>query len=225
MSILSLLRNSAAFSELDDTEMSELAEVASLRSIRKGGLLFLEDDHATGFFVLVSGAVRIYKSAPDGREYTLHRIRPGQMFAEAAIFKGGKYPASCIAVDDSEVAFFPKEAFLSLLKKYPQIALKIMSGLSAWLREFTIKLEALSLKDVPSRLAQYLLQQAEKHNHGRFELHSSKTELAYELGTVIETLSRSLRKLKDSSIIREDGKFIEIIDEDRLKILASGEKA
>ena len=100
-----------------------------------------------------------------------------------------------------------------------------MSGLSAWLREFTIKLEALSLKDVPSRLAQYLLQQAEKHNHGRFELHASKTELAYELGTVIETLSRSLRKLKDSSIIREDGKFIEIIDEDRLKILASGEKA
>jgi CRP/FNR family transcriptional regulator len=205
------------FAELSDEEMDKLAQIVTFTNLPKSGLLFLEGDHAGAFFVLLSGSVRIFKSSSEGREYTLHRIVPGQMFAEAAIFKGDTYPASCMALADSEVAVFPKEQTLQLVKAYPQIAFKIMGGLAAWLREFTMKLEALSLKEVPARLASYILRQVERTGEKSFDLPTTKTELATELGTISETLSRSMRKLKEAGIIETEGRNIRVLDLTRLK--------
>ncbi len=187
-------------------------------------MLFLDGDTATGFFVLLDGQVRIFKSAPDGREYTLHVIEPGQMFAEAAIFRGDTFPASCQALVDSEVVHFPKREFVELVTHYPQIALKIIARLSTWLREFTHKLENLSLREVPARLAWYLLRQRRIQGIDQFRLPTSKSELAKELGTIPETLSRSLRKLKTACLIAEVGDRVEIRDPEALAELASGEK-
>ena len=111
-----------------------------------------------------------------------------------------------------------------MLKKYPNVALKIMSGLSAWLREFNEQLEALSLKEVPARLATYLLRQAQKEECDHFVLPTSKTQLATELGTISETLSRCLRRLKDAGLIREEGKTLRLLDQERLQAVAEGEK-
>ena len=158
---IELLQQSALFSELDGEEIRALREIVSYRELERGQILFFEGDPAAGFFVLLSGSMRIYKSSAEGREFTLHRIAPGQMFAEAAIFKGRAYPANCIALEASVVAFFPKTDFVNLVKQTPTIALKIIGGLSAWLREFTIKIENLSLKDVPARLATFLLSQVQ----------------------------------------------------------------
>lgn len=110
------LKESPLFAELDEQEIRALSAIVSYRSIARNSVLFLEGDPATGFFVLLSGSVRIYKSSTEGKEYTLHRIRPGQMFAEAAIFRGAGFPANCIATEDSEVAFLPKAGFIQLLQ-------------------------------------------------------------------------------------------------------------
>jgi len=224
MNSLELLNKCTLFSELDNDEIEELNNIARIRNVNKKSVLFLEGDPATGFFLLLSGSVRIYKSSPEGKEYTLHLIRPGHVFAEAAIFKGKGYPANCVALEDSVVAFFPKNEFIQLLKTSPQIALKIIGSLSAWLRDFTLMIEELSLKEVPARLASYLLSEYEKSGNQGFDLTISKTQLATRIGTISETLSRTLRKFRDAKIIIVTGKKIEILNPISLESIADGEK-
>ncbi len=219
-----LLKDAVIFRELDSEEFKAMEEITQLRHVDGDAMLFFEGDPANGFFVLLSGRMRIYKSTADGKEFTLHQITPGQVFAEAAIFRGNTYPANCMAMEDSEVAFIPKDQFIRLITKYPNISLKIIGSLSRWLREFAAKLEDLSLKEVPARLATYLLRQRQRLKSDSFELDITKAELASELATISETLSRSLKKLKDLEVIAVDGKRITILDSDHLDSIAAGEK-
>jgi len=212
------------FAELANDELEALSRISSVRHIPKESLLFMQGDQALGFFVLLSGSARIYKSSPEGKEYTLHIIRPGQMFAEAAIFGAATYPADCIALEDSEIAFFPKSEFMQLIAEYPELSIKMIVSLSAWLREFSQKLEDLSLREIPARLASYLLEQAELAGSESFDLTVSKTQLASHLGTIIETLSRNLKKLRERGIIEVEGKRISILDRSGLENVADGEK-
>jgi CRP-like cAMP-binding protein len=219
-----LLRKTYLGRELNGEELAALAGIVSVRRPKRGEILFLENDPADGFFVLLAGRVRIYKSSPDGKEYTLHLIRSGEMFAEAAIFKGGTFPANGVAEEDSVVAFFPKDRFVRLLVEYPSISLKMIGSLSAFVREFNRQIEDLSLKEVPARLAAHLLRAAEKAGGPTFELEISKAELARSLGTISETLSRSFKKMRDQGIIQVDGGSITILDPTRLGTLAEGGK-
>ena len=218
------LSQTKLFAELSEDELGALSNIVSIRAITKGAVLFLEGDRSTGFFILLTGGVRIYKSSPDGREYTIHHVKPGQMFAEAAIFRGSGFPANCSATHDSEVAFVPKKEFVALLQQSPTIALKIIGTLSAWLRDFTRQVEDLSLKEVPARLAAYLLSLSDSQGRVKIVLPTSKTELANSLGTISETLSRNFRKIKDIGAIDLDGKAVTIVDRDRLQAIADGEK-
>ncbi len=223
MDTLIRLRGSALFSELDETELAQLAKIVTVRKLPANAMLFFESDPATGFFILLSGQVRIFKAAPDGKEYTLHHIDPGQMFAEAAIFKGDTFPANCQALKDSEVLHVPKVEFIQLLSAHPGIAIKMIGRLSAWLREFTLKLESLSLKEVPARLAAYVLHHIADDSDS-FTIETSKSALASELGTISETLSRAFRKMSDSGVIAVQGNSIRILDRNRLEDIADGEK-
>jgi len=210
------LRSSHLGAGLNEEELGAIGAIARTRTLRKGNLLFVEGDPASGFFVLLSGKLRIYKATAAGREYTIHQIRPGQMFAEVAIFHGGRYPANCIALEDSTVAFFPKDRFVGLIKKSPQISLKIIGSLAAFLRDYNQQVENLSLKEVPSRLATHLIAEAGRAGSNVILLDYTKTELARRLGTISETLSRSLRKLKDLGIIEVEHNKITILDLGRL---------
>ncbi len=201
-----------------------LAEIVFIRTIDKGEILFFQGDPANGFYTLLSGLIRIYKSSPEGKEYTLHTIRPGQMFAEAAIFGGNKFPANCIALEESNVAFFEKDRFINLIVNSPHISLKMISALSGFVRDFNRQIENLSLKAVSARLALFLLNQTETTGKNNIVLDISKSELANSLGTISETLSRNFRKLKELAIIEMDGKNISILDFDKLRAISEGEK-
>ncbi len=216
------LRRSQLFSGLSDREAGALSSIAQVKTVGNRQLLFLEGDRATGFFILLSGSIRIFRSSRDGLEYTLHRIRPGQMFAEAAIFEQGTFPASAVATEESRVLYIPRDPFFALIRSSPEIAVKIMGALSAWLRDFADKLESLSMKGVLARLAEYLLHLGKDSGSWRFVLPTTKTEIARELGTVSETLSRSLRKLQDQGVIFVEGPEIRITDPKRLRMIAEG---
>ncbi|PKK83613.1 MAG: transcriptional regulator [candidate division Zixibacteria bacterium HGW-Zixibacteria-1] len=219
-----LLGKTYLCSGFEAEELHEFAAIARFMEIDKDKIIFFEGDPAEGFYVLLSGRVRIYKASPDGKEYTIHIIKPGQLFAEAAIFKGHEYPANCATVENSSVAYFPKDAFLNLLKKYPEISLKIIGSLASFVRDFNRQVEELSLKEVPARLASYLLNLAEQKGSNSVYLDSTKTELANRLGTISETLSRNLKKLSDLGVISVNGREISIIDKNRLNNIADGEK-
>jgi len=224
MDVRHLLHGCYLFKELDGPELNALTAIVSAKRVNKGDVLFLQGDEATGFFILLLGRVRIYKVSLEGKEYTLHLINPGGMFAEAAIFKGTTFPANCSAVEDSIVAFLPKKAFLQLLGTSPGISLKMIGALSAFVREFNQQLADLSLREVPARLASYLLAQSETSSTGMVTLDITKSELASTLGTISETLSRNLKKLRELGVVEVDGKEITVLDPDRLRPVAYGEK-
>jgi CRP/FNR family transcriptional regulator, dissimilatory nitrate respiration regulator len=224
MDLAQHLRNCSLCRGLDEQELSALTDIASFKHLAKGEILFLEGDPAFGFFILLDGRVRIFKSSPEGKEYTLHSIGPGQMFAEVAIFRGKGFPANCVASEDSSVAFLPKEEFTQMLANSPQMSLKMIVALASFVREYNQKVEDLSLREVPARLAVFLLQQATDHKASTFELATSKTELATSLGTISETLSRNFRKLAEAGAIQIQGDLVTILDVTRLQEIADGDK-
>jgi CRP-like cAMP-binding protein len=224
MDISKYVKSSSLFAGLDAREVEALLEVVSERKLKKGQIIFMDGDSATGFYVLFEGKVRIYKSNPEGKEYTIHIINPGQLFAEVAIFEGKHFPADCMAMEDSVVGFFAKDKFLHLIERHPKISLKIIASLSRFLRDYNRMVEELALKEVSSRLARYILEKTDGRLKRVIVLNVNKTELAKTLGTISETLSRNLKKLKDLDVISVQGQEITIHDFDRLESIASGEK-
>ncbi|SYZ71835.1 Transcriptional regulator, Crp/Fnr family [Candidatus Zixiibacteriota bacterium] len=224
MATVDLLKSCFLCSGLDNDELRAVHNIISIKRLSRGESLFLEGDPASGFYILLAGRVRVYKSSPDGKEFTIHQIAPGQLFAEAAVFRGNKFPASCDALENSTVAFLPKEAFTQLIKESPQISLKIIAAQAGFLREFNLKVEELTLKEVPSRIAAYLLRESQKKKNLEITLDISKAELARTLGTISETLSRNLKKLREIGAIKVSGKKITILEPDELQSIADGKK-
>lgn len=219
MELRAQIRSCPLFAGLTDEDLDQLLGICRQREHDKGELLFAEGEAAAGFYVVADGRVKIYKLSPEGKERILHIVHPGGTFAEAAIFGNGLYPAYAEPLVRSRLIFFPKSEFLNLLANHVKIAINMIAGLSRFLRQFAGQIEELTFKDVPSRLAQYLLELGGDAKP-QIDLPISKTQLASRLGTVSETLSRTFRKLSDEGIIRVSGKTIAILDVDRLIDLA-----
>lgn len=225
--IREILKRCPLFSGLTDSEIGQVEAIGMKKSYRKGEMIFSEGKEAAGFFVNISGRGKGYKLSSDGREQILHIISPTEAFAEAALFVGSTYPAFAESLIQTRLIYFPKERFLGLIRENPQLSLNMIAGLSSWLRRFVDLIEEVSLKDVSARVSKYLLDLSiesgrEEQGAIAFELEVSKAQLAARLGTVSETLSRVLRKLRDRNIIRVQGKKIVIFDKNALEEISSG---
>ncbi|OHB25115.1 MAG: hypothetical protein A2X84_11455 [Desulfuromonadaceae bacterium GWC2_58_13] len=207
------------FAGVTDADLDQLCRIGKMRETARGELLFSDGEVAEGFYIVATGKVKVYKLSPEGKERILHIVHPGGTFAEAAIFGSGMYPAYAQPLETSHLVFFPKREFLSLLREHSQISINMIAGLSRFLRQFATQIEELTFKDVPARLARYLLELAGDEAE-LVELPISKSQLASKLGTVSETLSRTLRKLADDAIIEVRGKVIVFLDRDRLEDLS-----
>ncbi len=219
MNYRQILKYSPLFGGLSDENLDALMEIARVKEHPRGELLFSEGEKAEGFFVVLDGKVKVYKLSPEGKERILHIIHPGGTFAEAAIFGDGLYPAYAEPLQSSKLIFLPKDGFLGLLRDNSQISINMIAGLSKFLRQFANQIEDLTFKDVPSRLARYLMELS-RGKQQVVDLPISKSQLASNLGTVSETLSRTLRKLSEDDLITVSGKTFEIHDFDRLEELA-----
>lgn len=217
------LKQSHLFSGLTQENLTLLGTICRVGEYRRGEILFEQGEQSTGFYFVMSGKVKIYKLSPEGKERILHIVQAGSTFAEAAIFADGCYPAFAEPLEKTTLVFFPKKDFLDLLHQHSQIAINIIGGLSKFLRQFVLQIEDLTFRDVPARLARYLLEIG-ADEQAQVTLPFSKTQLASNLGTVSETLSRTFRKLSDEEIIRVQGKTIEILAVDRLHDLADSYK-
>ena len=222
MDIRKFLSNIFLFSSFAEKELNLLESSTSLKKVGKGEQIFSEGLDASAFFIVVSGKVKIYKVSPDGKEHTLHIHGPEDLVAEAAIFDSMLYPASCMALEDSTLIRISREGFLNLIKRHPELSLKMMSSYSKRLRQFVSKIEELSLKDIKSRLAGYLLENSAIENGKTVcRLTYSKKELSSLLGTIPETLSRSFAFLKQKGLIVEKDNIIIIPAPEKLKFLSS----
>jgi CRP/FNR family transcriptional regulator, cyclic AMP receptor protein len=215
------LRRVAIFADLSDSELQFLAERAVPRNYSKGDLIFSEGDPCAGLFVVESGHLRIFKSSPGGREQVLTLEGPGSSVAELPVFDGGTYPASTAAVDSARVYFISKQDFHSLCLVHPQVPLKVLKIVGARLRKLVGIIEELSFTTVRSRLISVLvsLAQAGKRTPAGIEilLPPSNQELASQIGTVRELVSRNLSRLQAEDLIRMEAKTVIIPDLQRLK--------
>lgn len=175
---------------------------------------------AEQFYVVLAGEVKIYKLSPRGDEQILHLYGPGQTFGEAAMWHGGKYPAFAQALADSELLIVSRSGLKSAITSSPELVLALLGGLSAKLREFAQLIEELSLKEVPARLAGVLLAESSRTGSAKFVLRRTKRQLASQIGTIAETLSRALAKLRDEGLIEMDGNRLAILDREALEDLA-----
>jgi CRP/FNR family transcriptional regulator, dissimilatory nitrate respiration regulator len=210
------------FEGLQEKQHEALAMIAIKRFYKKGQTVFSEGDEGTGFYAIISGRVKIFKLSPDGKEQILHMMGPGEIFGEVPVFTGQGYPAYAHAHAQSVLLYFPRNAFIELVKQDPSLSLNMLAVLSWRLRKFAALIEDLSLKEVPGRLAAYLLYLS-KSSSGKdeFTLDISKGQLASILGTIPETLSRILGKMGRQGIIKSAGSRMKILDRTTLEKIAT----
>ncbi|MGA1844677.1 MAG: Crp/Fnr family transcriptional regulator [bacterium] len=224
MDVIAHIAQIPLFEGLPENNLEGLARIVVDRQFGAGETVFLEGQEGTGFYVMFSGRVKVYKLASDGKEQILHIFGPGEPFGEIALFEDRRFPAYAETIEKSRILFFPRSSFLDLIKKDPSLALNMLGLLSQRLRRFTSLIEDLSLKEVPGRLAAYLLYLSRRNQDADdLTIDISKGQLASLLGTIPETLSRILTRLIKAGFIQEDARHIfHILDRRGLQELAEG---
>jgi CRP/FNR family transcriptional regulator len=221
MDIIKHIRSIPFFEELPNEHIEDLSMIITDQVFDRGQIIFSEGDDGNGFYVVVSGRVKIFKLSPEGKEQILHIFGPGDPFGEVAVFAGQHFPANAEAMESSRIFFFPRESFSDLIKDNPSLALNMLAILSKRLRRFANLIDDLSLKEVPGRLAAHLLYlSGQSESSEQLELNITKTQLASLLGTIPETLSRILGKMSKQGLIESDGRKIKILDHEALEELA-----
>jgi CRP/FNR family transcriptional regulator len=219
--ILKIISAIPLFNGLPDDQLNAIREVAVEKQFSKGQTIFSEGDQTKGFFVVVDGRVKIYKLSSEGKEQILHIFEVGQSFGEVTVFSGQKLPANAQTLANTRLLFFPRRTFIDLITANPALALNLLAIMSKKLRQFAAQIENLSLKEIPARLASYLIVLSqEQDTENTVTLNVSKGQLASLLGTIPETLSRIFAKLSGQNFIRVEGPRITLLDRQGLEDLA-----
>jgi CRP/FNR family transcriptional regulator len=230
-SLVALLRGIPLFSELRDDTLRDLAGRCITKSVGSGHVLFTTGEECRGLYVIESGRVRIYRTDPAGREQVLHVEGPGRPVAELPLFDGGPYPASAVTLENSRLVFLPRPAFEYLYRSQPDIAHAVIRALGRRLRHLVRLTETLAFRDVTARLAMLLVGYAEQQGAGashRAEIMLDRTqeELALEIGTARESVSRAMKQLRRQRLIEPLGRRRLLIpDVERLRALLPAEDA
>ena len=212
-----ILRKTSLFESLTDDEMQALAARVMRKRFQKDEQLFAEGDPCTGLYLVAAGKIRIFKLSPSGREQILAVEGPGSSFAELPVFDGGNYPAAAAAVEDTEVLFVSRKDFQNFCREHPDVALKVIAVVGSRLRRLVGIIEELSFTTVRQRLIALILRLAQaggvRSSEGiRIELTKSHQDLAAELGTVRELVSRNLSRLEAEGFLDVEGRKIVVKD-------------
>ncbi len=209
------------FNGLPEDQLKDIERIAVIKPFLKREYIFYEGDDGNGFYVVMEGQVKIFKVSMDGKEQILHIFGPGEPFGEVPVFTGKAFPANAQALSKTSVLFFPRSDFVDLIAANPSLSLNMLAVLSMRLRQFTVQIENLSLKEVPARLAGYLLYLVqEQGSENSVTLEISKGQLASLLGTIPETLSRIFSKMSNQNLIDVKEREIRLLDLEALFELA-----
>jgi CRP-like cAMP-binding protein len=222
IALVNTLRSCQLFTGLPQADLEQIAAVTVLKSLEKDEYLFHEGDPAIGFYVVQRGAVNVHRVNAAGKEQIIHVFRTGDSFAEIALASATGYPADARVLEPSQVLLVQKDGILALLKRQPELALRMLGSMSSHLRVLVGQLEDLTLKDVETRLANWLVKRCpasagDKPVH--IELKMTKRVLAAELGTVSETFSRTLAKFREQKLLSVKGRVVTVLAPEKLRAL------
>ena len=213
-----LIKSNPYFAGLSATELDAIGKFIFERSLEKGEILLFEGGLAEALYFVVSGVMKVFKTSADGKEQILQIIRPGESFNDVPVFSGGNNIASAEAMADISLYGINKSNLEIILGKYPKISLNIIQVLSRRVEHLISLVEDLSFKNVASRVAKILLENAgDGAGHGQ---RLTQQEMAAMAGTAREMVGRSLKTLEDEGKIRLDHHRIVITDREALRELA-----
>jgi len=216
-----ILSSCPLFRAVREPAWSKLKGMALLKSYEQGEMIFRQGEPCPGVFVVGSGLVRIFKTAPSGKEHVLHMIAPGNTFAEIAAIGGFDCPAFAEALEPTTCALLPTDPFDRLLNENHQLCLQLLTGMAGWVKHMVDLVEDITLRDAIGRVARHLTTLADQRT-GVVRLPSFKRHLASHLHLTSETLSRTLRRLSEMSLIESDGEEVVVKDPRGLADLAEG---
>jgi CRP/FNR family transcriptional regulator len=201
---------------MSDEELRALSRRAVREHAASGQIIFHEGDECRGFYIVESGQVKIFKTAPSGREQVLTVDGAGHSIGEVPVFDGEPYPASAVATTESTLLFVSKREFQTLVLEHPEVGLKVLKNVGGRLRRLVALIEELSFTTVRGRLigmlARLAREQGERTERGTEITLPGNQEIAAHIGTVRELVSRNLGRLQAEGMIRVDGKRVIIPD-------------
>jgi len=223
-----ILRKVYLFSEMSDEELERVKTFVHKKKYGKGDIVFFESEMFGGPFTVLEGSVKIYKVSKEGREQILTIIHPYGSFAEVPLFekfadetKELTYPANAMVLEDyTELLYIPADRIHRFFKNDVNLCLKMLASLSKKNRQLNFQIENLTLRDVSKRVAGFILSEYEKAGTENVELDISRYDIASLLGTIPETLSRTLKRLQEEDVIEVSGKSFVIKNAAKLKKLA-----
>lgn len=202
------------FRGLSPDLLKEIHDHCVERTVARGETVFVQGEEPFGLIVVRRGALKVYKLGDTGREQIIEVEGPGRSVAELPLLDGQPYPASCAALEASDLLVLPAETFQRLLGREPALARAVIVSLAQRLRHKVALIEELSLKAVRQRLARLLVETAGEADV--FPLPGTNAEIAARIGTVREIVSRTLSGMIQEGVLRVEGRTATIIDRDRL---------
>ena len=201
------------FDGMRTDELEKLLGVAQVRDYARGALIFSEGDPGNAMLILLSGAVKVHRLSPDGREVTLAILRAGDCLGEMSLLDGLSRSASADAIEHTTALEIRRDDFLRLLRSRPEMSLAIIQILAARLRQTDRRLEHLVLGDARSRVLGVLLDLAAGHGvpysgGTKIDIRLTHQEIAELAGIARETASRILSELADEGLIQLDERHI-----------------
>lgn len=216
------MRTCPFFLDMDEETLVFIRPAARRVMQPRNTVIFHEGEPCHGFYIVESGAVKIYKEGPDGREHVVHVALPGDCFGEAALFLGKGYPASAAAVQDSALILLRRDEFLKLLRDNPDVSFRLMASMATWAHRLVSSIESLTLKDASARFAQYVISQMppDAGDGAVVNLGMPKQVLASHLGMTGETLSRLLARFEADGVLTVKGRKLTILSTEALRDVA-----
>jgi CRP/FNR family transcriptional regulator len=230
-SAATLLRAVPIFAQLSDAVLEGLGARCVPRAVGAGFVLFRAGEPCSGLYLVLEGQVRVFRTAPDGREQILTVEGPGRPVAELPLVDGGPYPASAVTAVPSRLLFLPRSEFEYAFRTDPDVAAAVVRALGARLRHFVQLLETVAFRDVAARLAMLLADYADRQGRVQgdtvtLDLDRTQEQLAAELGTARESISRAFKQLSKHGLIRKrTGTRLSLMPSEHLRAWARGEGA
>jgi CRP/FNR family transcriptional regulator len=202
-----LLETADFFKGISQESKKVLESICVLKTFKKREMLFMEGELGRSVFLLASGGVQLYKSSPDGKEVVIKIVKPGEIFAEVILFERDDYPVSATAIEESQVYLFPKRQFHSLLdhEAFRNDFIRVLMQKQRYLVDQILNL---SVADVEKRFFKFL-----RDHYGEHEEYSvplSKKDIAAAIGTLPETMSRLILRLKNEGKLLWEGDHIRV---------------
>jgi CRP/FNR family transcriptional regulator len=217
-----IIRGCGLFGGLTPGSLEKLTKIARTVRFGRGQTIFREGDPCPGIYVVGEGTVRVFKTAPSGKEHVLHFARAGMTFAEVAAIGRFDCPAHADVTEDSICVLIPEAGLRRIIDEDHGFCIEIMSGMSKWVHHLVGLLEDLVLRDATARVARHLIKSDSTGGRAEFTLPMRKKDLASHLNLTSETLSRTLHRLVDCGLIETQGQRIRIFDLAKLEEVARG---